>query len=1113
MKWIIQLADRKFVRSQTISDKTIIDRTIGAFLGNDRGGSNGHAGFSIGGGFSSIAVGFGLLVTLLSSAIVSAQQVDFNREIRPILTENCYACHGPDANTRAADLRLDVRDSAIEMQAIVPGDVDSSELMSRVLESDADLIMPPPESHKKLTSQQIDKLRQWIAEGAKFAEHWSFAAPIKAEISNAAGAWARQPWDHLVWKKLQSMGLTPATEADLATLIRRVTLDLTGLPPDWQTVERVLNDPAADRYERYVDELLNNPRWGEHRARYWLDYARYADTHGIHFDNYREIWAYRDWVIEAFNRNLPFDQFTIEQLAGDLLPQPSLDQLIATGFNRCNITTNEGGVIAEEYNVLYTRDRVETTSLVWMGLTTGCAVCHDHKYDPLSQREFYEMAAFFHNTTQPVMDGNIKDTPPIIRVPLVDERDRYAELKQLVSELQTAIARQRNEAQQPAQTWLKQNLVNVTNELSASMTEGLIAHIPLDDGAANQLAWSFRNQVKRMTLTEVAATSPGITASHAWVVPAKDRPTSSELGDWERDQPFTVSFWVKPATLDGALIARMEEKSAYRGWDVWLQGGFPAMHLINRWPENALKVVATDQRLTAGQWHHVAISYDGTSRPEGIKIFVDGKTAMTKTEQNSLSETIRTTVPFRLGSRHETAAFVGTALQEILFYDRVLSTEAVVGYGRQRRQQYLASKPWESLNANEQQELVDTYLLATDASFPAQLQQLGAMQTEQNGIETRGTIAHVMNERPTPPRAHVLFRGEYDQRRDEVSPETPDVLPTFQESFPRNRLGLAQWLVDERHPLTARVTVNRFWQEIFGRGLVATAGDFGLAGQMPSNPELLDYLAVSFREQGWDVKQFFRELVTSATYRQSAQVTAEKLQLDPQNEFLSRGPRYRMDAEMVRDYALAVSGLLSGRIGGPSVRPYQPPGVWEAVAMPESNTRNYRPDSGESLYRRSMYTFWKRAAPPASMEIMNAPNREVCTVQRERTNTPLQALLTLNDPQFIEAARILAGQLLMSSPAGVSSEDAAITVSAADEIRMQELARKLLSREFVTAELEIVKQSLAILRAQYQSSPAAAAELTTVGEQPTSDGLDRPELAAWTMLINQLMNLDEVLNK
>lgn len=1055
----------------------------------------------------------GVILAPVFTEATNAQSVDFNREIRPILTENCYACHGPDANTRAADLRLDLRESAIEMQAIVPGDVEASELMTRVLETDVDLIMPPPASHKKLTSAQIEKLRQWIAEGAKFAEHWSFAAPAKPEISQVAGAWARQPWDHLVWKKLQTMGLTPAPEADLATLIRRVTLDLTGLPPDWQTVERVLNDPAADRYERYVDELLNSPRWGEHRARYWLDYARYADTHGIHFDNYREIWAYRDWVIEAFNRNLPFDQFTIEQLAGDLLPEPSMDQLIATGFNRCNITTNEGGVIAEEYNVLYTRDRVETTSLVWMGLTTGCAVCHDHKYDPLSQREFYEMAAFFHNTTQPVMDGNIKDTPPIIRVPLIEDRQRYAEVKQMVGELQAAIARQRSEAQQPAQVWLKQNLVSSANELNAPMTEGLIAHIPLDDGATNQLAWSFRNQVKRMALTEVAATSPGITASHAWVIPANDRPTADELGDWDREQPFTVSFWVKPATLDGALLARMEEKSAYRGWDVWLQGGLPAMHLIHRWPENALKVVATDQRLTAGQWHHLAISYDGSSRPEGIKIYVDGKTAMTRIEQNSLSDTIRTTVPFRLGSRHETAAFVGTALQEVLLYDRVLSTEAVVGYSRQRRQQYLASKPWESLNANEQQELVDTYLLTSDSSFSAQLQQLTAMQTERTEIEARGTIAHVMNERETPPRAHVLFRGEYDQRREEVAPETPDVLPSFPETLPRNRLGLAKWLVDERNPLTARVTVNRFWQEIFGRGLVATAGDFGLAGQMPSNSELLDYLAVSFREQGWDVKRFFRELVTSATYRQSGQVTSEKLQLDPQNEFVSRGPRYRMDAEMVRDYALAVSGLLSSRIGGPSVRPYQPPGVWEAVAMPESNTRNYRPDSGENLYRRSMYTFWKRAAPPASMEIMNAPNREVCTVQRERTNTPLQALLTLNDPQFIEAARILAAQLLNASPATGLTDGTPGSAGAADELRIRELARRLLSREFVAAEMEIVKQSLATLRAQYQASPTAAAELTTVGEQPTPDGLDRTELAAWTMLINQLMNLDEVLNK
>jgi hypothetical protein len=702
---------------------------------------------------------------------------------------------------------------------------------------------------------------------------------------------------------------------------------------------------------------------------------------------------------------------------------------------------------------------------------------------------------------------------------LAEERQRFAEVKQLLVEIQTAIARQRSEAQQPAQAWLKQNLVNATNELNADLAQGLAAHFPLDDGPTSHVTLSYRNQVRRLPLAEPAATAPGVTTATAWVIPGNQRPTVADLGDWERDQAFTVSLWVKPATLDGALIARMDEKSAYRGWDLWLQGGLPAMHLIHRWPENALKVVAVDRRLNAGQWHHVAISYDGSSQPDGVKIYVDGQAVATRVEQSSLSETIRTTVPFRLGSRHDSAAFVGTALQEVLLFERVVPVEQIASYSQQRRRQYLASKPWDSLSGPEQQELVDLYLLASDTGFADQLQEMKNLQTENSNIEMRGTIAHIMNERDTPPRAFVLFRGEYDQRRDEVSPDTPDILPPFSSDLPRNRLGFAQWLIAENHPLTTRVTVNRFWQEIFGRGLVATSGDFGLAGQMPSNSRLLDYLAVHFREQGWDTKKFFRELVTSATYRQSATVTPEKLQLDPQNVWLSRGPRFRMDAEMVRDYALAVSGLLVSRIGGPSARPYQPPGVWEAVAMPESNTRIYKADSGENLYRRSMYTFWKRAAPPASMEIMNAPNREVCTVQRERTNTPLQALLTLNDPQFIEAARILAAQLLLPgaeatpSPATPTGTTPTSVAQADDELLMQEIARRLLAREFVPAELDIVKQSLAALRTQFAAQPDAAAELTTVGEQPTPDGLDRVELAAWTMLINQLMNLDEVLNK
>ena len=523
---------------------------------------------------------------------------------------------------------------------------------------------------------------------------------------------------------------------------------------------------------------MDTPQWGEHRARYWLDAARYADTNGYHFDNFREAWAFRDWVIGAFNRNLPFDRFTIEQLAGDLLPGSTLDQQVASGFNRCNATTNEGGSIPEEYKVFYTRDRTETVAQVWLGLTANCAVCHDHKFDPMTQREFYELSAFFNNTTQPIMDGNIKDTPPTVFVPAAADREHWRELSSERSVLQGQLDAFRQSARSDLTQWLDAR------------------------------------------------------------VKAKEKSSSKTPLPPRRDLVRLIKHW-----------------------------------LVRDAPANAVRV------------------------------------------------------------------------------------------------------------------------------------RLANLQQEEAPLKKRGTMAHVMHESTEPAMAFLLYRGEYDKRRESVKPDTPNMLPPMPADLPRNRLGLAQWLVRPENPLTARVTVNRFWQEVFGTGLVRTTGDLGISGELPSHPELLDWLAIEFRESGWDVKHLFRLMVQSATYRQAATVTPEKREKDPQNRLLSRGPRFRMDGEMIRDAALFASGLLSGELGGPSVKPYQPEGVWEAVAMPESNTHFYRPDHGERLYRRSLYTFWKRAAPPASFEIFNAPSREVCTVRRERTNTPLQALVTLNDPQFVEAAR------------------------------------------------------------------------------------------------------------
>ncbi len=1028
--------------------------------------------------------------------------IQFNRDIRPILSENCFACHGPDVNARAADLRLDVRDAAIAMQAIVPGQPESSTLLERIVATDPDVVMPPPTSHKSLTPQQKELLRQWIAEGAEYQGHWSFIAPVKPELPQVRNpGWVRNPIDRFVLAELERRGMEPAPEADLRSLIRRVSLDLTGLPPTPDEVERVMTDPSPERYENYVDELLSRQEWGEHRGRYWLDYARYADTHGIHFDNYREMWSYREWVIKAFNRNMPFDQFTVEQLAGDLLPEASLDQRIATGFNRCNITTNEGGAINEEYLVLYTRDRLETTGQVWLGLTVGCAVCHDHKFDPLSQKEFYQLSAFFNNTTQNAMDGNIKDTPPIMPVPRDEDRERFFALGDLIVQAQQAIDQRKAEARPAFDAFLADS-----QEQQSLQWQGLPAQdaletfVPLRSSDATSIAIDHAGQMRQIPLERDASLVPGHVGSHAWQVGSELFP-AFPVGDLERDQAFTVALWVKPATdnQNGALLARMQEDQNYRGWDVWTENGSVGMHLINAWPDNAIKVTSKG-RLTASRWQHVAIAYDGSGKAEGVTISIDGKVQGTNVSKNQLSDTIRTEVPFRIGRRHTSAPSTGAMLQDVRIYRKVMTADELGAISDLARRQYLAGK--RDRTAEETESLYAWYLSQRDPMYAQLAAEHQQRVEEKKQIIARGTVAFVMNEKKEPPKAFILTRGDYDKRAEEVQPATPQFLHPMREDLPRDRLGLARWLLDEANPLTARVTVNRFWQEVFGNGLVGSAGDFGITGQLPSHPELLDYLALSFREDEWNIKNFFRAIVTSSTYRQSASVSPEKLAMDAENRFMARGPRFRMDAEMIRDTALATGGLLVNKLGGPSVRPYQPPGVWEAVAMPESNTRNYVADTGEGLYRRSVYTFLKRAAPPPNMEVFNATAREVCTVRRERTNTPLQALVTLNDVQFIEAARVLAEKSIISSP------DANDPVS-----RLQVIAAKLLSRPLRGEELNVLQSELNELLAYYRSDVSAANELLALGATRSSSDLDPAELAAWTMLVNTLMNLDEVLTK
>lgn len=1031
-----------------------------------------------------------------------ADAVDYMQDIRPILAEHCLACHGPDQAARQAGLRLDVRQEAVDRGAIQPGDVAGSELIERInLPAEDEMAMPPPEGHKRLSDQQRQLLADWIAAGAEYQEHWAYIAPSRPPLPVVErDDWPENPIDRFILAELERAGLQPAAPADLSVLARRVALDLTGLPPSIEQVELLLDDPSPEAYQRYVDSLLKSKRYGEHRARYWLDYARYADTHGIHFDNYREIWSYRDWVIEAFNRNLPFDQFTTEQLAGDLLPEPTLQQRIATGFNRCNITTNEGGIIDEEYKVLYARDRTETTSLVWMGLTAGCAVCHDHKFDPLSQTEFYELSAFFNNTTQPVRDGNVPDTPPIIPVPRLQDRERFPQLQVELADAQQQVDGLRQQLQEPFGEQLSE--LDADPLWDGLPSEGLQLQALLGEGAGPAV------QLLDQGLPRLRVADKPLQWAEGHVAPAALQLASDavvDLGDvagaWEHDQAFSYGAWIQlsDGNTGGAILARMDEEQEYRGFDLWLEKNRVGAHIIHAWPDDALKVV-TSEPLPTGRWHHVLVTYDGSGQADGLNIYVDGQRRADRSVQaKSLSGTIRNQVPLRLGARSKGSTPAKTRLNDVRMYDRMLADEEVAQLATESRIAYLAALPAKKLDEPQTEELFAWWLHANSPEFRDASAQLATLQQEDAEIRQAGTIAHVMVERDEPAEAHFLHRGEYDQRGDRVTPDVPAVFPPLAEDLPNNRLGLAKWLLSADHPLTARVTVNRYWQEVFGRGLVESSDDFGIMGTLPSHPELLDWLAVDFRESGWDVKRLLRMMVTSATYRQRARVDKSKLASDPENRLLSRGPRFRMDAEMIRDYALEVSGLLSSRIGGPSVKPYQPEGVWEAVAMRGSNTRNYRRDDGEALYRRSMYTFWKRSAPPAAMDIFDAPSREVCTIRRDRTNTPLQALATLNDPQLIEAARQLAARGLNSS-----SEPS---------VRLQWMARRVLARPLQDEELRILSESLDELLEHYSEHPEDASELISVGASPVDEPVPADALAAYTIVANQLLNLDETLNK
>ncbi len=1046
-------------------------------------------------------------VATVSSSAQAGESTDYNRDILPILAEHCFACHGADNESREADLRLDEREAAIEAGAIAAGHPDDSELIARVMTDDPDLLMPPADVRKPLSERQKEQLAAWIREGAEYQSHWSFIVPERPSPPKVSRQdWARNEIDSFVLAQLEDAGLSPAPEVDANTLFRRLHLDITGLPPAPQDVSSFADDYAArgdDALSEWIDRLMESPAWGEHRARYWLDAARYGDTHGLHFDNYREMWPYRDWVIRAFNSNRPFDNFTVEQLAGDLLPNPTDDQLIATGFQRCNITTNEGGTIDEENLAVYATDRVQTFGWVYLGLTTNCGQCHDHKFDPFTMKDYYSLAAYFRNTTQQAKDGNVKDgRGPVLVVPSDEDKPRWTALSSEIAAAQAARDVRRREVRPEFEQWLA-GLSPERLEQRVPSAD-LQVSLPLTEGEGNTVRNACEPHQEFQAVGSVAW-KPGGKLGSAPVISADSTLDLGQTGDFESDDAFSFGAWIRTsrARADGAIIARMNEQEDQRGWDLSQNNNAYAVHIVSNWPENAIRVTTPQDIIKPGEWHHVFVTYDGSARADGIRVYIDGERTNLNIETNTLQPeaTIRTDTPLRIGQRSQNQVFKGGSLQDVRVYASALDAADVQTLAGVVPLKTLIAVPQDQRSPEQQATILNYYLSTVDAKYGELDEAVATLEAGKEIIRSRSPVTHIQRERMgSEAMAHILTRGAYDKPGKQVTASTPAALHPLPEDASPDRLGLARWVIDPANPLTARVTVNRFWQQLFGQGLVVTPEDFGVMGARPSHPELLDWLAVEFRENGWDVKQLFRTILMSATYRQSALTSAEKLERDRSNTLLSRGPRFRMDAEMVRDYALSVSGLLTPTMYGPGVRPYQPDGIWDIVGLPGGDTRDYVQDKGENLYRRSLYTFWKRMAPPPSLEAFNAPSREVCTVRRERTNTPLQALVTLNDPQFVEAARFLAQQALAAG----GDDDSQV---------LDFVARRVLCRAASAEEQSLIAAVQQDLTEYYQSHPDDAQAVISVGETAADDSIDAARLATWTMVCNQVMNLDEVLCK
>lgn len=1007
---------------------------------------------------------------LIATATAQADKLSYNRDIRPILSDKCFKCHGPDAKNQKSDYRLDTFENATAeidgVIGIVPGDLEQSEVHWRIHSDDSADLMPPPESKMKLTAEEIATLDRWIKEGADYEQHWSFVPiPEEVDVPETKSTWPKNEIDRFILARLEKEDFSPSPDAPREKWLRRVTFDLTGLPPSPAEVEAFLADTSPEAFEKVVDRLLETDAVAERLTAEWLDVARYSDSYGYQRDNDRAVWQWRDWVIDAFRRNLPYDQFVTEQLAGDLLPNATRDQRLATTFNRLHGQKNEGGSVPEEFRCEYVADRVHTYGTAFLGMTMECTRCHDHKYDPLTAKDYYSLAAYFDKIDEAGLYSYFTPSvpTPTLWLPSDEQEKRLATLEKNIAEAEGKLT------------------TRIEAEL-AGWQAGAGESVPVPAPIA---AFSFDTIEKNQFTNLVAGKDPAKTNANNTLVPGKsgqavkltgDDAVTLPVGNFTRDDPFSVSLWMNTPDVKKRAVIYSRSKAwtdaASRGYELLLEDGRLSAALIHFYPGNAIRVVAVEP-LPTNQWKHVAVTYDGSSRADGLRIFVDGQQVKTETIRDNLTREITGggSDTIVIGQRMRDNGFKNGLVDDFRVFQQELSAPAIAAIHGSMEKYRGAAEDFIAAGGHAEN--------------------LTKLRRERSDLVKAIPEIMTMAEAKSELQTYVLDRGHYENRAEPVEPGTPAFLPPMPEGAPANRLGLAQWTVSSNNPLTARVTVNRYWQMMFGTGLVSTSEDFGSQGKSPTHPELLDWLARDFIEHGWNLRHLLKQIALSATYRQSSDIASgEDVSRDPENTLLSRFPAPRLSAEMIRDNALATSGLLAGKIGGPSVKPYE-----IAVSFKPS-----KPGKGDDLYRRSLYTYWKQTAPAPMMTTLNASKREVCRVRLERTDSPLQGLVLLNSPQFAEASRVLATHLVEKH-----GEDSTALVD--------EAFLRIVSRRPDEEERDIVEQLLAEQQTHFEQAPKNAAEVISAGNSPPPKTETPAKLAAVTTLISTLYNFDECITK